>query len=372
MEKQLIDDMTIQQIKTKQSHQRLLHIEILRIIAAFFVIFNHTGDYGYTLFQLYERSSIVYWLYLCFSVMCKVSVPMFFMISGALLLKKDEEARNKFVWRITRILIDLLVFSVLAYVQQIIQGNEVLNIARFFTVFLGSTWMSPYWYLYAYLGFLFTLPLLQKLAKALTDQNYRYMLILVLVVTGYVPLLLYIVSQGRLSINPDFNIAWISSQICFYPLLGYYIENRVSIYAISWKKILALWGVNLLSIGLSCYATDLQNMQTNGFPQTYMMLLAPINAMCLYMTFKKICAWTRSGLTSKIIAEIGICTFGIYLFHGLLLREPRISLYLRMEQHFHITRFPLTRVSLRCVEIMVIGGIITWLLKKIPWVKRLF
>ena len=34
--------------------ERKLHIELLRIIAAFFVVFNHAGDRGYLLFYQYE------------------------------------------------------------------------------------------------------------------------------------------------------------------------------------------------------------------------------------------------------------------------------------------------------------------------------
>lgn len=35
-----------------------VHIEILRIIAAYFVIFNHTNTKGFFLFSVYERGSL--------------------------------------------------------------------------------------------------------------------------------------------------------------------------------------------------------------------------------------------------------------------------------------------------------------------------
>ena len=55
-----------------------LDIELIRIIAVFFVIFNHTGTMGYFLFASYEPRSIQYWIYLFISVFCKISVPLFF------------------------------------------------------------------------------------------------------------------------------------------------------------------------------------------------------------------------------------------------------------------------------------------------------
>lgn len=65
-----------------------LDIELMRIVATFFVIFNHTGDKGFFLFSLYDAHSIQYWIYLFISVFCKFSVPLFFMIAGSLLLNR--------------------------------------------------------------------------------------------------------------------------------------------------------------------------------------------------------------------------------------------------------------------------------------------
>ena len=60
--------------------KRLLHLDLLRIIAIFFVIFNHTGDRGYMLFTD-NVGTALYFPYMAFSVLCKVAVPIFFMIS---------------------------------------------------------------------------------------------------------------------------------------------------------------------------------------------------------------------------------------------------------------------------------------------------
>lgn len=72
----------------------MIHIECIRILAAYFVIFNHTGNDGFFLFAGYDRGSLPYWLYMFISVFCKISVPLFFMIAGALLLKKDMVGKN--------------------------------------------------------------------------------------------------------------------------------------------------------------------------------------------------------------------------------------------------------------------------------------
>lgn len=66
-----------------------LDIELMRILACFFVIYNHTGVQGFYLFSLYDSSSSTYLMGLFLSVFCKFAVPIFFAISGALLLDRD-------------------------------------------------------------------------------------------------------------------------------------------------------------------------------------------------------------------------------------------------------------------------------------------
>lgn len=69
--------------------KRLLHLDLLRLMAILFVIFNHTSDRGYFLFAD-SVGSWLYFPYMASSVLCKVAVPIFFMISGALLLPKEN------------------------------------------------------------------------------------------------------------------------------------------------------------------------------------------------------------------------------------------------------------------------------------------
>lgn len=267
-------------------------------------------------------------------------------------------------------LLVLMIFSALSFAQQIHFGNESFDISRFFQVLISSTWMSPYWYLYTYIGFLLTLPLLRRLAKAMKNSDYWYMAALVIIVTGFVPIIMYIASIGTLKLNSDFSISWISSQICFYPLLGYYLENGLDIDKVSGKMVAMMWVINILSMLLTCYVTNLNNNLQGGFPQTYMMSLAPIHALCLYITVRRLLTTHKFGKTiSYLIQQVGVCTFGIYLFHGLLLRDSRLSLYLKIEQLFDFA--PLLRESLRCIEIMIIGCFATWLLKKLPGVRKL-
>jgi surface polysaccharide O-acyltransferase-like enzyme len=72
--------------------ERKVYLDLIRILAAFCVIFNHTNDNGFFLFAAREWGSFTFWGYMFFSVFCKAAVPLFLMISGALMLSREEPA----------------------------------------------------------------------------------------------------------------------------------------------------------------------------------------------------------------------------------------------------------------------------------------
>ncbi len=357
-------------VLTQDDNRHYFHMDIMRIVAIFFVIFNHTGYWGFSYFRNFDPKTISYWGYMLFPVIAKISVPLFFTISGALLLNKENESIKKMLTRLVRIFAALLVFSVISYAQQILLGKEVLNIKNFIKLFFSTSWSNAYWYLYAYLAYLCTLPILRKIAKALSDSLFRYMILLIIILAGFLPMIVYVASKGRYSLNTSFQIDWMASSIFIYPLIGYYLEHRVSVESLSAPKLAALWTLNILSIFFTCYVTHVNDTLTDDFPQTYISHLVSINVISIYLTLKKL---MRGKQINKYIAntikECGACTFGVYLFHEIFLRAPEISLYSKISWLY--TYIPITAISLRCIEVMLLGGVATAILRRIPGVKKI-
>ena len=158
----------------KQKREEKIYLELLRIIAIYFVIFNHTNQRGYIYFTtLSNDKPILYYLTMCFSVFCTMSVPMFFMISGITLLDKNEDIATLWKKRILRMVGALIVFSLLHYFVQTGFNPGNMNIRAFaITLYSGSV-IAPFWFLYYYIGFLIILPFLRSLAKNLEEREYR-------------------------------------------------------------------------------------------------------------------------------------------------------------------------------------------------------
>lgn len=67
----------------KKENNKIVYLEILRIIACYLVLVNHSADF------IYPNSTFAWVIYYSRFMLCKVAIPIFFMISDYLLLKND-------------------------------------------------------------------------------------------------------------------------------------------------------------------------------------------------------------------------------------------------------------------------------------------
>ncbi len=122
------------------------YIECLRIIAIILVIYNHTRELGFTLYQ-YTSDACSYYLSVFMIPVCKTAVPIFLMISGATLLGKKEDYRQLFFGRIARYVGIILFWGTLqlcqdgkggavcqGMVEQHLQQSQIGNLLVFISV----------------------------------------------------------------------------------------------------------------------------------------------------------------------------------------------------------------------------------------------
>ena len=90
-------------------NQKKTHLELIRLAAIFLVIWNHTRANGFGLYLTSDGVPLVVGYFL--SVYCKIAVPLFLMVSGALLIPKKEGIKELFKKRILRIVLVIVVFT---------------------------------------------------------------------------------------------------------------------------------------------------------------------------------------------------------------------------------------------------------------------
>ena len=351
---------------------KYLDIELMRILAAFFVIYTHTGTTAFRLFTLYDVHTLSYWGCLFGAVFCKFSVPLFFMISGALLLDRKEEPVKIWMRRVIHIFCILLIWSFFYYLNEVAIGKETFVIKHFLSRVYAKDWNFSYWFLYAYLAFLLSLPLLRRFAQSLTNREYRYLFLLYAVFTMVIPSVQYLLFHGKHGLNGNISVGWLAANIVIFPLAGYVLRHRMKGFW-SGKKTLCLWLLNIATILISVYLSHLRGQitgekTTEAFYNTFVL----INAASVFVTCQY---WqeTSSFLQklAKPVVSIGGCTFGIYLWHIFIMRRPEVAALARelFRETFSVP--PILYGFLYCALVFVIGYGVTWLCRKIPLLRRL-
>ena len=319
--------------------KRLLGLDALRIFAILLVIFNHTNERGFYRFLTDDPGTFLYWFNLFFSVACKVAVPLFFMISGALLLRKEESIGATYK-RGIRILVDLILFSLLFYWVEAIETGSPLTAFGLLKGIVQSN-VPHLWYLYTYIAFLLVVPVLRGFVRGLTEKEGLLLFCLAFVV-------------GLL-------------------VMGYLLTNKLDLSKVTGGHMAILWAVNLLFFAVTMVAEwKFLGKHPGSTDELFLTCTRVLNAPVVYLTFLKLFDGKSFGAADKVITEVGMCTFGIYLIHPLFLSY--LPVFQKVWGVFENGGFLRNEfgivLSVLCVYLMTLA--IVWVLRRIPVVKKLF
>ena len=90
---------------------------------------------------------------MCVSIFSGINVPLFFMISGATLIDKEEPLKSLYLKRVLKIVLVLFAFSLFYYLWHINWHIRLFYVRDLFTKVVSEGVIIPYWYLYAYIAF---------------------------------------------------------------------------------------------------------------------------------------------------------------------------------------------------------------------------
>lgn len=359
----------------EKAQKKKLYIEFIRIVAIFFVIFNHTMERGFFLFSVYPEHSVQYWLYMMLSVFCKFSVPMFFAISGALLLKKEESIKELFKKRILKMAIVLMLFSFLYYLRSIIDNLSAFSLLHFIEDFFVSNWNFTFWYLYAFIPFLISLPFLRILVKNMKTEHFYYLFACVLFFKVVLPMGEYLIWQGNEAINSNVRTLWVATDIFIYPILGYFLEHKMEIEKTR-KWIVLLWLVNILTIVVTClmtyYKIKVTGVCDENKSQTFYSCFAMVNVTTIYISAKYFfTTHSLPSLVKKVIDSLGGASFGIYLVHLLFLNLFPVAPRLWNVLEKVLGTNSMLSAFIICFTVMAMSYVATLILKKLPVFRKL-
>lgn len=357
------------------SPAKKLHIELLRFLCIWLVMFTHTSTAGFSIY-LSRPDSFFFPLYMAVPFWVKTAVPIFFMISGALLLGKEEAVSIIFKKRIFRFLQIIFIFSLINYVYFYHNLNLSIygHISKFFTMIYSSHMATAYYFLYIYLGFLFMLPLWRTLVKHMSHSLFLYLIALHLFFVGFVPVFSFLIFQGSAEINWFINPLLAVSEPTFYFLTGYWIENVLPLHKLTKRNLcllcLAALGGTALSAVMTCYHGAVAGGLTEAVSERFYDSFLFLNTAFVFCFFRR---WFDrhevSPKAKKVIVTLGSLSFGVMLFE-----EITRALTHRFFTHILLAYFPripfIDAVIWICLA-FALGLMFTYLIKKIPYFARL-
>lgn len=335
-----------------------IHLEVIRIIALICIIYNHTGERGNTVYQ-FTNGIITFWFSLIADILCKIGVPLFLMITGALLFEKEEswqQVYSKRVWRIIKVII---LVTIIRYLYECFVVNTyIFSVTQLVRVILTGELFVPYWFLYAYLSILLVLPFLRKMIQNMDVKEMHLMTTLILFFTTILPFV-------STMLQWKFELSFMLGTVCCYCILGYYLENVLALY-IDKKKKIAIAGLLLLScVALTCWMV-VKDRSITGVVADWNsgILVIPI-AISIYVLVKEI--FEKRAMQrwlQNLILQIGSCAFGIYLIEDYLRNGLAFIFDLFAP---YITTLPACVIWL--IAVVIVGIVIISIMKKIPLLK---
>ena len=326
------------------------NLELVRMISFLFVIVIHITNFYCRSFRQITLPDHTFSLLL--DAAARVSVPCFFMISGALLLGR-EEPLEKHAKRLLRFLAALIFWSLLYYVWNIFYDGRDYD--------LRQIWYVPtkahLWYLYAMIPIYLVLPFFQVLCRNMTMKLEKAFVILI----SAAVLINYLagVAGGQLY----YDIPVVGDRVYFYyVLIGYYLFKYRKHIRVSQRMAVIISAVSLLiTFGSSMWSTLSGNTHSDKMLaySTPFMILSSVSFF-LFMIRLNGANYTPSEKVRRVIDAFGKASFGIYLIHIFFLDIYR--------KFVPVTALP-AWVAVPALTVVIAGmsfGCI-WLLHRFKW-----
>lgn len=374
------------------NQQHIVWLDVVRFIAMFTVVACHCTDP----FNFYPGTAPdIEWIKLwgaIYGALLRPCVPLFVMITGALLLPVRGEASVFYKKRILRVLWPFLIWSVVYNLFPWLTGVLGLSPAvllDFFpysgeevarqslTVSLDYIAQIPLnfsivdvhmWYIYLLIGLYLYLPVFSAWVEKASEKAKLWFLV-AFAVTTLLPYYNQFVAQylwGSCSWNA-FGMLYYFAGFNGYLLLGHYLRN------LDWsmKKTLAI-GVPMFVVGYVVtffgfrYITALPEYTDEMLELffTYCSLNVVMMTIPVFMLAKKVNF--RSERMKKALANLTLCGFGIYMIHYFF-TGPSVVLMRAIGVPVPI-QIPLASVVAFGVSWFIVWAVYRWMGKKAKYV----
>ncbi|MFI3262571.1 MAG: acyltransferase family protein [Rikenellaceae bacterium] len=365
----------------------IIWISMLRNFACFFVILAHCCDPFVSGTSVEGFNAGALW-----GTLCRVSVPLFIMISGALLFPNNLSVGQFYSRRLKRILVPFAFWSIASpwlfylFTSLVDTVNPTVvaeNHTLLATVQASYLWMFnfaystvPYWYVYMMIGVYLIIPIISDWMKNASQRDMKIVLGIWLFTTvipyiqAALPLIGYAGNYGSMGIYGEcswneFPMFQYLSGFIGYAILAHYLIR----YPLAWslRKIVLIGGLTfIVGFIITLYGF---HFTRDNYPDNFNMLeviwsFTNLNVVMMtvpcFVIFQKIkfkpCAFASS---------LSVATYGIFLVHFVVVHAVYEAVY----QNFVFS--PVLQIIVIGVVSFVLTSAIVMSLRLIPIFKKL-
>lgn len=309
---------------------------------------------------------VQWWSVNIYDSFARPCVPLFVMLSGALLLqpsKTDEPLRVFFKKRVSRIALPFFFWMGAYFAWDIFVNNQPLTTQTLVEGLLGGPYIH-FWFFYMLIGLYLVTPLVRVFVAHASRRLLRYFFVLWLTGVSVVPLLNLLVGH-----NLNINVFLITGYIGYFLLGLYLIDTQVN------KKVLVacvLAGFAWTALG-TYWITATVGGSLQFFFYDYFSLGVILSSVALFLllisvNYNKI--KNKHPKLDRLIHYISINSLAIYLFHFMVL-ETLENGYLWGFRISMATLSPIIEIPLLAGITLAICLLVLYPLRKIPYLNRL-
>lgn len=246
-----------------------------------------------------------------------LGVPLFLMISGALLLNRDYELKDFMKRRFSRILIPFIPWALLLPFLLLFVQNDPFSISAYINIFLDE----QYWFVWMLIGVYLFIPVINSFVKEYGIRGVEYFLAIWLVI-------MFLNTIGQFPFHA-IELSYFAGYIGYF-LLGYYLVN----------KDFGISDANMIKIGFIIFIVftiiNMRHTIVHGIALEkiiyygYKTIIAAMQSVGLFLIFRywasyssthdssfknKIYSLFKDSWLFKVIFALSTYSYGIFLVH---------------------------------------------------------
>lgn len=313
------------------------------------------------------------------SEITRFGVPVFLMISGALLLNKKISIRDFFKRRLTRLIYPFILFLIL-HIILLYSIGTYFNYPELIKM-IGNLPFAYNWYFWMILGVYLFIPIINKFIENSNIKELEYFVIVILIGSLFYQITLYFNIAHYIDLN--FFIGPIA-----FVILGYYLSKKE--FNLSTNKIIVIASIIFILTTALKMGGQIDNIIPYNLVHNYKAAVNPIlssyldlsfvqiiQAASLFVVFKyiykstsgfgqKLRRFLENNIINKIILSISKASYGMYLINstlkailaslivGISLTKPEACLY----------------IIVIIIGVTIFSWILVLIINKIPYLNK--